>query len=150
MNVRIISSKRAFHRNRTKAATEFFKISVFFQEQPFYSFPGGSICLSNRHVFFPGGSTCSSNRHEFSRKVYRTDLFFQEGSICLLSRPYISSNRNQFSRKLYLVLKHILFSRRPLCLEQIGIFQEATPPPPPSSNRYFVGLGGCLSFGQSS
>ena len=35
-----------------------------------------------------------------------------------------SSNRYSFSRKPYLVLEHILFSRRPLCLEQIGIFQE--------------------------
>ena len=31
---------------------QFSKISVlFFQEQPFYNFPGGSICSSNRHEF---------------------------------------------------------------------------------------------------
>ena len=36
---------------------QFSKISVLiFQEQPFYNFPGGSIC--------------SSNRHDFSRRVH--------------------------------------------------------------------------------
>ena len=41
---------------------QFLKISVlFFQEQPFYNIPGGSIC--------------SSNRHEFSRRV---NLFFEQ------------------------------------------------------------------------
>ena len=41
---------------------------LFFQEQPFYNFPGGSIC--------------SSNRHEFSRTVYlfvEQTWIFQEG-----------------------------------------------------------------------
>ena len=28
-----------------------FRKYLFFQEQPFYTFPGGSICFSNRHEF---------------------------------------------------------------------------------------------------
>ena len=39
------------------------------------------------------------------------------------------------------VLKHILFSRRPLCLEQIGIFQEGTPR---RTDISAIGLGGCF------
>ena len=48
----------------------YFKISVlFFQEQPFYNFPGESIYSLKRHVFsrkqtcfFQGSFICSSNR----------------------------------------------------------------------------------------
>ena len=123
---------------------QFFKISVlFFQEKPFYNFPGGSICSPNRHAFF-----------KEVLSVRRTDLI---------------SHRidTHFPRNPYLVLEHIrifqepLFPRRtdihflgspikssntyyfpgdPLYLEQISIFQEGT-----LSNRYFViGLGGAF------
>ena len=45
--------------------SQFSKISVlFFQEQPFNNFPGGSIC--------------SSNRHEFSRRETGTGSFHVE------------------------------------------------------------------------
>ena len=37
---------------------------------------------------------------------------------------------------LYLVIEHIRFSRRPLCLEQIRIFQEGNAP----SNRHFFNV----------
>ena len=155
----------------TEAATEtiFQNICYFFQEQPFYNFPGGSICTSN-------------HRHKFSRRVYRTDMFFQEGSICSSNRTcylieqilifpetliyflntykfsrrlyflieqdidfpgasIFSSNRNSFSRKSYLVLEHIIFSRRPLCLKQIGIFQEGIPL---RTDILLIDLGGCF------
>ena len=52
-----------------------------------------------------------------------------------------SSNRYSFSRKLYLVLEHIQFSRRLLCLEHIGIFQEGTPS---RTDISLIGLGGCF------
>ena len=68
----------------SQAATE----TVFENICPFYNFPGGSIC--------------SSNRHEFSRKVHlfveqtlifqeglyvlRTDTNFPGGSICSSNR----------------------------------------------------------------
>ena len=37
-----------------------------------------------------------------------------------------SSNTYEFSRRPYLVIEHIQFSRRPLCVKHIGIFQEGT------------------------
>ena len=52
-----------------------------------------------------------------------------------------SSNRYSFSRKPYLVLEHLRFSRRPLCLEHIGIFQEGTPS---RTDISLLGLGGCF------
>ena len=96
----------------------FSKISVlFFQEQPFYNFPGGSIC--------------SSNRHEFSRRVYmffEQTQIFQEGLL----------KRHDFLRRSYLFVEQTLlshrtdtnFSRKPyLVLEHIRIFQEALSSP---------------------
>ena len=106
---------------------------------------------------FPGGPICSSNRHVFSRRFY---LFVEPTLICLIEQILVSvrfsqksfildlehirifqkplcifsSNRYSFSRKPYLVIKHIFFSRRPLCLEQMGTFSRKVPP----SNRYFV------------
>ena len=136
---------------------QFSKISVlFFQEQPFYNFPGVSICSSNRHEFsrtvynmffehtriFQEGL---SKRHVFSRRLYlfveqtillshRTDTNFPINPYLVLEHIRIfqgasifSSNRYSFSRKPYLVLEHIRFFRRPLCVEQIRIFQEGTP-----------------------
>ena len=113
---------------------QFSKISVlFFQEQPFYNFPGGSIC--------------SSNRHEFSRRLIEKTCFFKEDLSVCRTDLFISSNTYEFSRSLYFVIEHLQFSRRPyLVLEHIPIFQE-TPMPRthrhfpgryPISNRYFV------------
>ena len=92
---------------------QFSNISVnFFQEQPFYNFPGGSIC--------------SSNRYKFSRRVYmffEQTLIFQEGL----------SKRHVFSRRFYLFVEQTLLSHRTdtnfpinsyLVLDHIRIFQE--------------------------
>ena len=144
---------------------QFSKISVlFFQEQPFYNFPGGSIC--------------SSNRHEFSRRVYmffKQTRIFQEG----LSKRHVFSRRFylfveqtllshrtdiNFPRSPYLVLEHIrifqealssprtptifqasprthTLSRSLLCFEHIGIFQEGAPS---RTDISLIGLGGCF------
>ena len=39
-------------------------------------------------LFLPEASICSLNRHKFSRRVYRTDMSFQEGSTCSSNRPF--------------------------------------------------------------
>ena len=85
-----------------------------------------------------------SNRHVFSRRFY---LFVEPLSTSLVeprvwsNRPYylikqilifqkpLFSHRTDihFPGSLYFLIEHILFSRRPLCLEQIGKFQEDTP-----------------------
>ena len=57
---------------------------------------------------------------------------FQEG---------LSLEHLLFSSRLYLVLEHIQFSRRPLCLEHIGIFQKGTPS---RTDISLIGLGGCF------
>ena len=104
----------------TEAATEtvFQNVLVFFQEQLFYNFPGGSICSSNRHEF-SGGSICSSNRHSnrhvFFRRVYyvlRTDIFSHRTDIHFPGSPN-------------LLLEHMLIFRRPLCLEHQSSAYEA-------------------------
>ena len=92
--------------------TVFENICSFFQEQPFYNFPGGFIC--------------SSNRHEFSRRVY---MFFEQTRIFQEGL----SKRHVFSRRFYLFVEHTLLSHRTdnnfprnpyLVLEHIQIFQE--------------------------
>ena len=93
---------------------QFSKISVlFFQEQPFYNFPGGSIC--------------SSNRHEFSGRVY---MFFEQTRIFQEGL----SKRHVFSRRFYLFIEQTFLSHRTdtnfpknpyLVLEHIRIFQES-------------------------
>ena len=127
---------------------QFSKISVlFFQEQPFFNFPGEYICSSNRHEFsgrvnlfveqtqiFQEGY---SKRHVFSRRFYlfveqtllshRTDTNFPRNPYFsprthtnFPGASIFSSNRYSFSRKPYLVLEHLRFSRRPyLVLEHI-------------------------------
>ena len=121
----------------------FLKISVlFFQEQPFYNFPGGSIYSSNRHVFsrrvynvlrtdtnFPGRfveKTCFFSRRVYlfveqtllSRyliehiRIFQNNLYFLIEQISIFQEPLFS--HQTLSRKPYLVLEHILFSRRPL------------------------------------
>ena len=76
----------------SEAATEtVFKISVlFFQEQPFYNFSGGSNRLSNRH--------------DFSRRVY---IFVEQ---TLLSHR----KDTNFPQNSYLVLEHIRIFLEPL------------------------------------
>ena len=102
----------------------FFKLSVlFFKEQPFYNFPGGSIILSCIPVLFKkfavgGLIICSSNRHVFSRKVY---LLFVEQT--LLSHQ----TDTNFPRNTYLVLKHIFNFQEALSSPRTHIiFQEGT------------------------
>ena len=96
---------------------------------------------------FPGASIFSSNRHEFSRRVIRKDMFFQEGSVCSSNRPY-------YLIEQILVFQEALSSpRTPTIFQETlssprtnTIFQE-TPMPRthrhfpgryPLSNRYFV------------
>ena len=93
---------------------QFSKISVlFFQEQPFYNFPGGSIC--------------SSNRHEFSKRVFmffeQTQIFqeglskrhvFQGGSICSSNSLLSHRTDTNFPRNPYLHLEHIRIFQEPL------------------------------------
>ena len=135
-------------------------IFLFFQEQPFYNFPGGSICSSNRHEFSSRVSMFFeqtrifqeglSKRHVLSRRFYLIVIFpktlvFNPRKHTNFPRASIfSSNRNSFSMKPYLVLEHIRFSRRLLCLEQIRIFQEGTPPPPRQTDISLILLGGCF------
>ena len=139
----------------------FFKISVlFFQEQPFYNFPGGSICVYlfvKQTCFLQAGGSimffeltqifqkCLSNRHVFSKMVY---LFVEQTLI-------ISSNTYKFSRSLYFLIEQILifqealsspqthsiFQETPMPQKQIGIFQEGTPH---RTDISLTGLGGCF------
>ena len=105
--------------SRSSHRDGFSKYLFFFSRSNLLTIFQESLSVRRIDTNFPGGFICSSNRH----------FFFQEG--------LFSHRTYSFSRKPYLVLKHILFFRRPLCLKQIGLFQEGTPPPPPS-NRYFV------------
>ena len=101
---------------------QFLKISVlFFQEQPFYNFPGGSICSSNRYefsrrvyIFSYRLFLCFSNRqthYKFSRTTGRfekTCFFMQGGSIFSLNRPYYLVKQmtdTNFPRNSYLANK---------------------------------------------
>ena len=103
----------------------------------------------------------SAKKYVFSRKFYlfvRQTLLSHQTDTNFPSNPYynlyipqthtnfpgasiFSSNRYSFSRKPYLVLEHIRFSRRHLCLEQIHIFQEGTPRQIEIS---IIGLGVCF------
>ena len=115
-------------------------------EQTCFFQKGLSIC--QRDMFFPGESIilCSSNRHKFSRRVCRTD-----NDLIISSNRYqfsrtagasiFSSKKYSFFRKPYLIFEHILFSRRPLCIEQIGIFQEGTLR---QTDISLIGLDGCF------
>ena len=100
---------------------QFSKITVlFFQEQPFYNFPGRSIC--------------SSNRHEFSRRVY---MFFEQIQIFQDSRRAYrkdrSSHRDSFRKYLF------FFSRSNFFI----IFQEG--PFVPRTDMNFPGGFICSS-----
>ena len=107
----------------TRRETIFQNICCFFQEATFFT-------------IFQGVS--STNRYSFSQKPLfslRKHTNFQGASI-------FSSNRYSFSRKPYLVLEHILFSRRHLWLEQIGVFQEGTPRR--TTDISLIRLAGCF------
>ena len=108
------------------------------------NFPGGSICSSNRHKFsrrvymffeqtriFQEGL---SKKYVFSRRFClfveqsllshrtgtnfpRKPLFSSRTHTNFPGASIFSSNRYSFSRKSYLVLEHLRFSRRPLCLD---------------------------------
>ena len=150
---------------------------------PYYAEAAPEMVFQNICSFFPGATnfpvfsiylsiyflSFSSKRHQFSRRFYRTDMFFPGGSIFFVEQTLLShrtriqifqeplfslrtdinfpgasifsSNRYSFSRKPYLVLEHIQFSRRPLCLEQICIFQEGIPS---RTDISLIGLGGCF------
>ena len=96
--------------------------------------------LSNRHVF-QGGSICSLNRPyylieqimifpERSSNIYEffRSFYFLIEHIQIFQEPLFSYQTDiHFPGSPNLVIEHILFSRRPLCLEHIGIFQEGTP-----------------------
>ena len=101
----------------------FFKISVlFFQPgaQPFYNFPGGSICLSNRQVFFQesqGLYIIFFNRHKFSRRQFikQTYVFsrlFIEEQTLLSHRTDTNFPRNPYLPVL--VIEHMQIFQEPL------------------------------------
>ena len=131
------------------------------------NFPGGSICSSNRHefsrrairkdMFFQRGSICSSNRPYY---LIEQILIFSETLILVLEhirifQELLFSHRTDvhFQELLFShqtptifqetksVLEHIQFSRRPLCLEHIGIFQEGTLS---RTDISLIGLSGCF------
>ena len=96
----------------------FFPGATFFQFSniPFFQFSifCSSISMVEHTCFFPGGVY-----------VLRTDTNFPGGSICQTDLYSLIEQIYTYFRRLpYVVLVHILFSRRLLCLEQIGNFQE--------------------------
>ena len=72
-----------------------------------------------------------SKRHVFSRgsiSVRRTDLLSHRTDTNFPRNPYlVLEHIYEFSRSLYFLIEQIQFSRRPLWLEHMGIFQEGTP-----------------------
>ena len=123
--------------SKKKPSRRFYKISVlFFQEQPFYNFPGGSICSSNRHCFSRRVYNVHRTDTNFLRGFNKNSCFFKEiQSVCRTDHIISSdrlcpqthtnfpggsifpSNRYSFSRKPYLVFKHIIiynFQENPL------------------------------------
>ena len=77
--------------------------------------------------------------------VLRTDTNFPGGFI-ELTRFFLKEGLSVCRTDLYYLIeqifKHILFSRRPLCLEQIGISQERIPHR--IRDISLIGLGGCF------
>ena len=81
----------SWHTPEAATPRQFFKIFVlFFQEQPFYNFPEGSICSLNRHRrFFQEGLYYVLRTDKFSRRVLlNRHVFFQRGSVHRTDRPY--------------------------------------------------------------
>ena len=67
------------------------RVNLFVEQTCF--FPVGSIYSSNRHVFPSYGLYYVLQTDKLSRRVYQTDMFYQEGSICSSTDLIISSNR---------------------------------------------------------
>ena len=114
------------------------------------NFPGGSgLYVLRTDTNFPGGLIEKTRFFKEVLSVHRTDTNFPRNPYLILEHTnfpgasIFSSNRYSFSRKPYLVLGHIRFSRRPLCLEHIGIFQEGTPS---RTGISLIGLGGCFGI----
>ena len=89
----------------------------------FYLFVEQTLLSHRTDTNFPQKPLfCPGTHYEFSRSIYfliEQILIFQEA---------ISSPRTPtIFQETLIVLEHIQFSRRPLCLEHIGIFQEGTP-----------------------
>ena len=63
------------------------------------NFPGRVYYVLRTDTNFPG-------------LLYRKDMFFEEGSICLSNRPHQTDIN--FPRNSYLVLKHIQIFQEPL------------------------------------
>ena len=143
---------------------QFSKISVlFFQEQPFYNFPGGSICSSNRHKFSKRFHLFVEQTWIFQEGLYvlRTDTNFPGGLIektCFFkevlsgssNRPYHLIEQINFPRNPYLVLEHIRIFQEPLFSHRTDThFQEALSSPRthtifqetpmPRTHRHFPG-----------
>ena len=80
-------------------------------------------------VFFFSGATFL----QFSRRVYRTDMFFHRGSICLSNRPLSHRTDTKFSHKpLTIIISSNTY---------IQIFQE-----PLSSHRTDINFPGASNF----
>ena len=79
----------------TEAATvTVFKISVlFFQEQPFYNFPGGSYLFVEQTCFVPGGSNVLRTCTNFPGGFIEQTCFFKEVLSVCQTDLIISSNR---------------------------------------------------------
>ena len=127
------------------------RTDMFFSRRVYYvlrtdtNFPGGFI---EQTRFFNKGL---SVRREKKTKnpylvlehipIFQEPLFFHRTDINFPGASISSPNRYSFPREAYLVLEHVLFSRRPLMpLEQIGI-QEGTPR---RTDISLIGLGGCF------
>ena len=100
---------------------QFSKISVlFFQEQPFYNFPEGSICSSNRHEFSRRVHLFVEQTWIFQEGLYvlRTDMNFPGGLIekTRFFKEVLSVHRTDtnFPRNPYLILEHIRIFQEPL------------------------------------
>ena len=116
----LVRSHRSSHRDSFRKYLFFFSRSnlfIIFQEGPF---------VPRTDMNFPGGSICLSNRHEFSRRVY---MFFEQTQIF----QEVYSKRHVFSRRFYLFVEQTLLSHRTdtnfprnpyLVLEHIQIFQK--------------------------
>ena len=78
----VVFAGRTFDNLQKQPPRQFSKISVlFFQEQPFYNFPGGYICSSNRHEFSRRVNLFVEQTRIFQEGLYvlRTDTNFQGG-----------------------------------------------------------------------
>ena len=106
----------------------FRKYVLFFQKQPFYNFPGGCNCSSNRHVFFTRVYIMFFGQTRIFQEGFSNRHVFQGGSIGSSNRSYYLIEQILiFQETLSSPQTHIIF--QDTRLEQKGIFQEGTPPP---------------------